>query len=655
MKFLSNGEIDSSNITIGNEDPEKRILYQAYLTSFYGVKIDCRDDQDDAAFTGKLAWYDDSSSQMKTCHYTVDKKNTKKTKENWDKPVNGIGGNGYFSYKSIKNGDELIKEMEKLPEEYDEDSLGKLEELADEELEGGQEDPMCQNQEGAKSLGWIVCPILEWAGEASTQIYDEYVAPSLEVEPTLFNGEGDNVATAWAQFRDISNVVFIILLLVVIFSQLTGIGIDNYGIKKILPRLIVAAILINLSYLICIIAVDISNIVGNGAQAMFDALGSQLQPSLSGIQADEIENANLTGSLVSVGVLAALVGAVGAFWANAAIVLSLLVGAIGVVISLFFLFILLAVRKAAIVVLVVLSPLAVVCYMLPNTKKLFDKWLKIFEGLLLVYPIAGVLVGGGDYISRLLLSNSDGFFSALTAMIVGIVPVFFIPTVLRSSFAAMGKIGERIAGFGRGASGTATRAMRNTGAYRGLQEASRRRATRIRAGVDANGNPIDMSGVRGGLRSLIRGGNRGMARARAQYLSDQSDINRQNSLMGTGFEAGLAGVQDAARRNRSKDHTARMDSQLRSEGVNELSQLQERWNEAFRAGADGADDLDALTNIMTERFGAGAANSIANSLAENMTGIAQNPNYQSSMQQLQRTMLDNKDFANGMKSKAADA
>ena len=57
----------------------------------------------------------------------------------------------------------------------------------------------------------------------------------------------------WNTFRDIANVIFVILLMVVIFSQLTGVGIDNYGIKKILPKLIIAAILINLSYLICLI------------------------------------------------------------------------------------------------------------------------------------------------------------------------------------------------------------------------------------------------------------------------------------------------------------------------------------------------------------------------------------------------------------------
>ena len=74
---------------------------------------------------------------------------------------------------------------------------------------------------------------------------------------------------AWTTFQTIANVVFIILLLFVIFSQLTGVGIDNYGIKRILPKLIVVAILVNLSYLICVVCVDLSNILGSSLKGLF--------------------------------------------------------------------------------------------------------------------------------------------------------------------------------------------------------------------------------------------------------------------------------------------------------------------------------------------------------------------------------------------------
>lgn len=403
------------------------------------------------------------------------------------------------------------------------------------------EEEKCRNSAGAKSLGWIVCPVLEWMGESADRVYTDYVSPSLQVKPELFTGgdNGDSVESAWSSFRDIANVLFIILLLVVIFSQLTGIGIDNYGIKKILPRLIVAAILINLSYLLCILAVDLSNILGNGLQSIFDSLSGGLGDATVNLSADKGGSFDVSGVLASVGVLAGIVGVVGAIWANPAILLSLLVGALGVVVSIFFLFILLAARKAAIIVLTAISPLAVVAYMLPNTKSLFDKWLKFFEGLLLVYPIAGLLVGAGDYVSRLLLSTSDGFFAALTAMVVGIVPIFFIPMVLKSSFAAMGKVGGMLTGLGDSAKRRATGAVRNTEAYRNAQKMGLERRTRTRAGVDRNGNLTTRGKIKAkGLDKLskvpiVGGVARGAIKSQAALVSQaRKDIGTSEAAVG---------------------------------------------------------------------------------------------------------------------------
>lgn len=174
--------------------------------------------------------------------------------------------------------------------------------------------------------------------------------------------------------------------------------------------------------------------------------------------------------------------------------------------------------------------------MLPNTKKLSDKWWKFFEGLLLVYPIAGLLVGAGDYISRLLLKTSDGFFSWITAMVVGIVPIFFIPMVLKGSFAAMGKVGGMLTGLGAVASKRATGAAKGSEAYKGLQARSLERRTRLRAGVDKNGNVREL----GKLGVLARGGRRRVAAARANYDKTQADRIREDMWMDPQYSANRA-------------------------------------------------------------------------------------------------------------------
>ena len=357
---------------------------------------------------------------------------------------------------------------------------------------GTKVEASCANSGGAASLGWIVCPVMEWLGDAANEVYEKALEPMLQVKSALFNetSTGKGTKNGWSIFQLIANVVFVILFMMVIFSQLTGVGIDNYGIKKILPKLLVVAILVNLSYYICVICVDLSNILGNGLRNLLDSLEA------GGIPSEVVAVASKKGAggatTVSVVLMVALVaGGLYVAWENPAMILTLLVGALCVVIAALFLFVLLAGREAAIVVLTVISPLAFVCYALPNTKKLFDKWLKMGQGLLLVYPIAGLLMGGGNFVSKLLLNAgmaADGFFGAFAAMIVGIVPIFFIPSVLKGAFAAMGSIGAKLSGLGERMRGGATRGIRNSNGFKNAQRMGLERKTRIKAGLDKNGN-----------------------------------------------------------------------------------------------------------------------------------------------------------------------
>lgn len=60
--------------------------------------------------------------------------------------------------------------------------------------------------------------------------------------------------------QSIANAAFIVAFLIVIYSQLTSVGISNYGIKKLVPRVVIAAIFVNLSFVICALMIDLSNI-----------------------------------------------------------------------------------------------------------------------------------------------------------------------------------------------------------------------------------------------------------------------------------------------------------------------------------------------------------------------------------------------------------
>lgn len=401
--------------------------------------------------------------------------------------------------------------------------------------EEDEEEKDCFNSGGAQSLGWIVCPLMTWMGDAAEEIYNNFVKPSLNIQPSLFTGTDTGARVAWNAFRDIANVCFIIIVLVVIFSQVTGVGIDNYGIKKILPKLIIVAILVNLSYVLCEACVDLSNILGNALQSMLEGFPSGSPPpdnpyGIDNFAFDTFETVAIIGAFFAGGL---------AIWKNPAIVLSLFIGLLGVIISILFLFLLLAARQAAIVVLIVLSPLAAICYALPNTKTFSDKWVKFFKGLLLVYPIAGLLVGGGDFVSELLLSSGfgdGGFFTAFMAMVVGIVPIFFIPTVLKGSFAAMGNIGAKISGMGSQLSRATTSKARNMDMYKNAQQRGLQRRNRIEAGLDRNYRPVNGRRQRFANSAIGRaiGYNQSFSQKRRAALNERKANRPDNSLADEG-------------------------------------------------------------------------------------------------------------------------
>lgn len=380
--------------------------------------------------------------------------------------------------------------------------------------------------QGAGVLGWIVCPVIEITGVATAWMYENFIDPALEVKAnTLFSGN-DSLYAGWATFRNFANIIFVICFAAIILAQLTGLGVSNYNIKKILPRLIMVAVLVNISYILCQLAVDISNILGSTLKATFDSL-----PVPGGVKATPATYAD--GLLSALGLSAIGVAGVTALGLTVTgawlqyLILPILLSILGAFLSVLFFFIILSVRQAGIVVLIVLAPVAIVCYSLPNTKLFFDKWRKIFTSLLVVYPICGILMGGGSYVGSLLLSMAGtgegfNFFYTITAMLVTVVPFFMIPSLLKSSMAMMGNLGMKISNFGRGFSRGAQGLARNTRLYQDRQDDAGRALKR--AQNDRTIRNLERKQARGG--SLVNRARARLGWSTRPSLSD-GDIRRR--------------------------------------------------------------------------------------------------------------------------------
>src|SRR3989338_1289026 len=67
------------------------------------------------------------------------------------------------------------------------------------------------------------------------------------------------VITGWGIMRDVANIFFVLILLVIAFA--TIMNIEKYGYRSLLKRLIVMAILVNFSMTIVGLMIDLSQVV----------------------------------------------------------------------------------------------------------------------------------------------------------------------------------------------------------------------------------------------------------------------------------------------------------------------------------------------------------------------------------------------------------
>ena len=86
----------------------------------------------------------------------------------------------------------------------------------------------------------------------------------------------------WRTTRDFSNMLFILFMIIIAFA--TILRVERYGIKKLLPKVIGIALLINFSLIFCYLIIDLSNVVSQAfiKSAQNEALKLGDKASLSG-------------------------------------------------------------------------------------------------------------------------------------------------------------------------------------------------------------------------------------------------------------------------------------------------------------------------------------------------------------------------------------
>lgn len=346
-----------------------------------------------------------------------------------------------------------------------------------------------------QGVGWIMCPVITFLSNIADSAYGVVASMlTLQALDTVNTTNSNALYTAWSIVRNLANVCFVIAFLIIIYSQITSVGISNYGIKKMLPKLVVAAVLVNISYWVCALAVDLSNFLGYAISRTFEALGSPITEVKQTAFNSSSSFSNIATTMLAIG------GA--AMFIQLATLLPLLIGAVLVIVAIV---IILTIRQGLIIILIVISPLAFVAYLLPNTSKLFSSWWSAFKALLLMFPVIAFVYAGSQLAGKVLSNVADKLPSSdptkiplqIMAAALPILSFITVYTIMKTSSALIGKvlnnnpakgIGDRMK---RGAENRGKRWDNQRGAYANKTGGFKGFAVGGRARARARGKAID--------------------------------------------------------------------------------------------------------------------------------------------------------------------
>lgn len=289
-------------------------------------------------------------------------------------------------------------EINKLREKAEQDAANHL--GAEAEIEGDKEETCGSRLVG---VGWFMCTMLDAAvglADASWGLF-EWLLTTQPLKVTDEGGAETAYYKTWSNVRNIANVLLVVFFIFTIYSQITGAGLSNYGIKKALPRILIMAIAINISFLVIQLAFDVANIIGSSLDKLIAGQAATIKPNIGNLITDII----VGGALSTVGV-AGVIGAASVAGGGAALILAILIILPGVIAFIAGL-VTLMIRAALLPIIAVFAPVAFVAYILPNTQPFFDKWKQIFTSMLFLYPIAAAYYGALKFTAFILIGQDD--------------------------------------------------------------------------------------------------------------------------------------------------------------------------------------------------------------------------------------------------------
>lgn len=284
--------------------------------------------------------------------------------------------------------------------------------------------------EGSSNTGfeWIFCGVLRMF-DSMTNTMTNIIESLLTFDVSTYLNT--NVHAAWSVFKNISSAILVIILLVAVIAQAIGGGpLDAYTIRKILPRLIIAVILMQISWYMLIWTIELANDAGHGMRDLLCApFGGYSTLNLDKL-VGQLGIAAPAGGEIAIFTTAGIAFAFSGLTIGG-VALIALSGVLSLIVGL----LILLLREILIILCVILFPLAILAWILPGTQRYWKLWYDNFSKLLLLFPlIMGVIYAGRIFahIAGTPGSSTTDHILAMFIVFVGyFAPYWFLPKTFK--------------------------------------------------------------------------------------------------------------------------------------------------------------------------------------------------------------------------------
>jgi len=215
-----------------------------------------------------------------------------------------------------------------------------------------------------------------------------FIAFAININNQLFSPNNAFIQDGWRVSRDVANLGFVLIIIIIAFA--TILRIESYGIKKTLAKLIIVALLVNFSMMICAAIFDIANIF---MKTFIDRLGdadgvANKLAEVFGVSnvANPTDQTGIETGAQEIGQKFAQIDA-GSSLANLTTgPIFIVIFFVIIIITLAVLFIMLLIRYVWLGLLIILSPLAWLCSILPATANWWKTWWNHFLRWIIFAP-----------------------------------------------------------------------------------------------------------------------------------------------------------------------------------------------------------------------------------------------------------------------------